>query len=250
MNRLITLALALLLLGGGLPAQENTAEELKFQLRELQLENQAVKSQLELESKNRQSDMASMRSALDAVKNDVDVVRNNQMLYTSILGFLGIGLGVVALYQVFVNTKKMIQEKIALVVEENRQKIINLIKSQELEHQLRTGSQVLVISPGEEPEGIIRGLLLNLGITASNIRYRRVEEVKNIQELEPDLFILNQLEAADADKLVKDSAPGQYFVAYTKVNLARHERLNFSNSPMTLYSNIINTLKFKKLVKA
>ncbi|WP_310079782.1 NARF domain-containing protein [Sphingobacterium sp. 2149] len=69
-----------------------------------------------------------------------------------------------------------------------------------------------------------------------------------------DLMVFNmpngELSQQQVDQLMAmNNDEDTHYVAYLKGRLEPNDRLNFSNSPFTLYHNILSTLKYAEVVK-
>lgn len=194
-----------------------------------------------------------LKNELGALDNKIGALQNDQDWYLKALTWFGIPAGLIALiagfYQVFVRTKKLIEDKIANIVEENKSKILQLITSQDLENTLKEESEISVLSDSENDQNNIKGIISNFHFKSRNISYRILKKEETLS-FDYDLMVFNQIDKEVINKYIADSADKDLFVAYTFKQIDRHQRLNFSNSPMTLYTNIMNTLKYKKLLNA
>ncbi len=244
MNKLLLLFLfavsTLLVLGQKPDSDSQEVQQLKQQLKEADFNAK----QLSTDLKNQKSELENKIGALD---NKVDAIKNDFDLYIKILGFFGIGFTLIALYQIFINTKRLINKRIANIVEDNRTKIIQLIQSQDLENRIRKESKIIVLSATDSESLVIETLIKSFDFNNENIKYLTKPHYSAI-EGKPDLLIFNGLEDTVVQEYLKNSTINDYFVAYTKANLGRHDRLNFSNSSITLYTQVMNTLKFRKII--
>lgn len=147
-------------------------------------------------------------------------------------------------------TKKMVTEKIAVIVEKERDAILRVVETESFDNKLRTKKELLVISASEESQASILAFLRKLKF--KNIKGRIVGEFDELPE--HDLMIFNtpddSIEQSTINELIeKYDDEDTIFVAYTGKNLERNARMNFSNSPFTLYHNILSALKYSEIAR-
>lgn len=238
------------------------AEQVKTEIQELKTSIKALEAAAVIDLGKEDNKIADLTNQLGGLDNKIGALKNDQDLYLKVLGFLGIPATLVGLILLFFSVKKLIEDKvttnlknaealvdskIANIVADNKSNILQLIRSQDLENMLKNESSMLLVSPNQKEENIIKGIMNKFKF--SGIKYRVMDNYQNPKQ-EFDLVIFNQMENDIVKEFLKNANEDDFFVAFTKVNLDRHERLNFANSPMTLYSNILNTLKYKHLLNA
>ncbi len=182
--------------------------------------------------------------------SDIDEAKKilNWLLY---LGLPATILAIVGLYYNAVRkTKKLIQERIENIVEHKREEFVKLIETQEYDTKLKNTKKLLVLSSNGISNEKIKVLFSKLKF--KNVIYRVVTEYAAFND--SDLVIFNNEDGSFSQAIIDDyitNTPDEdiSFVAYTNVNLTRNSRINFSNSPFTLYHSVLSTLKYTEILK-
>lgn len=158
----------------------------------------------------------------------------------TILAFIGLWIATVSF------TNKRIKTKIADIVEGNRNEIISLIKSHEIDTRLRKESKLLILSNDAETESHLKRVFVQLNF--DNAVFRTITGFQSYNEY--DLIVFNNHNGSfNKDTITKylENTTDQIFVALTNENLTRHERLNFANSEFTLYARVMESLKYQEI---
>lgn len=160
-----------------------------------------------------------------------------------------IGLGVVYLSAIK-KSKKLIIDKIERIVEHKREELIKLIQTQEFDSKLKRIKKIVVLSPSDEANEQIKQFFSKVKFT--EVRFRVINQYSPIDDF--DLIVFNDYDGAFSQDVINEylvNIPDDdvSFVAYTTKNLIRNHRINFSNSPFTLYHSILSTLKYSEILK-
>jgi hypothetical protein len=172
----------------------------------------------------------------------------------SLLVWIGIPatlLGLLSAYFLAINrAKKLVVNKIESIVEHKREEIIKLIETQEFDSKLRKTKRLLILSSTEKAQEDIKKFFFKFKF--KNVQYRIVDQYKLFTDY--DVIIFNNEDGSFGQDLINQyllnaSPDDTCFVAYTTVNLNRDHRVNFSNSPFTLYHSVLTTLKYDEILK-
>lgn len=167
------------------------------------------------------------------------------------LGIPGTILGLLAVYFGAVKrAKKIIVERIETIVEHKRDDLIKLIETQEYDTKIKNTKKLLVLSPNDQANEKIKATFSKLKFKSVN--FRVVTQYVAFNDY--DLVIFNDSDGSFSQAVIDDyisNTPDEdiSFVAYTIKNLTRNPRINFSNSPFTLYHSILSTLKYTEILK-
>lgn len=156
-------------------------------------------------------------------------------------------LGYIAL---LIYARKLVTSRIASLIEKKRDDIIRLVETEAFDNKLRNTKKILVISASEEGSE-------SIGTFLGKLKFKLVlcRTIGGFNELpDHDLMVFNmpngELSQQQVDQLMAmNDDEDKHYVAYLKGRLEPNDRLNFSNSPFTLYHNILSTLKYAEVVK-
>lgn len=217
---------------------------LENNLEEVQNNQNNYKKECQLNHKTILSDMKSLKLEF------VD--------YLKILTYFGIPvtlIGMIVLgYTTFKKAEKMareqVEKRVARIIEEKREELVKLIQSQDLEEKIKKHSRIIVLSNGIGEEKHIKPLLKQFGFDVEKTKYEIVNDYERLTNY--DLIIFNNFSNNFNKQLLgtylEQSTNKDIFLAYTNERLQQHPRLSFANSQFTLYTNMMNALKFEKLL--
>lgn len=190
----------------------------------------------------------------DTVDNKVEEIDESMKILKWLLfiGFPATILGLIGVYYSGVKkARKMIVDRIETIVEHKREDLIKLIETQEFDTKLKNTKKLLVLSSNETASENVKRIFSKLKF--KTVHFRVVTQYVTYTDY--DLVIFN-----DSDGLFNQAVIDDYiantpdedisFVAFTIKSLTRHPRINFSNSPFTLYHSILSTLKYTEILKA
>lgn len=149
------------------------------------------------------------------------------------------------------------EKRIDSLIKEKEEYFKQLIKSQEVETQIREKTKLLVLSSSEETDKQIMKVISKFKFPANNISNKIIQpnggldhkDYKGIQ-----IIIINDIDSSFdrplLNRLLADSPGDSLFLGYAtgKENLPRDEKMNFANSKFTFYQNLINLAKYKEVV--
>lgn len=164
-----------------------------------------------------------------ALKNQIDAkleesskdIKDAKLLLKWLL-FVGMPLtlgGFLLIYfQGIKKAKKIVADKIANIIEHNREEIIRLIESQEFETKLRTTKNIVVISPNATSEQSIKQIMTKFKF--KSISYR--VDGSYTQLPAHDLIVFNNYDGTFNQQTIDDylrNIPDDdiHFVAYCKI---------------------------------
>jgi RNAse (barnase) inhibitor barstar len=168
--------------------------------------------------------------------------------------YLGVPVSLLAWVGVYIlairKSKKIILEKIEAIVEHKREEIIKLIETQEFDSKLKKTKDIVVLSANEAANDEIKLVFSKLKF--SKVKFRIVNEY--IEVVDSDLIVFNNYDDSFSQTVIDEYLDNLLdedlcFVAYTTRKLKPNSRINFSNSPFTLYHSILSTLKYSEILK-
>ena len=230
---------------------EKRIEVLEGQKENLEKQSELIQKSIESKATQLDNQFSSNKIEIDKKLQTVDIIIS---LFG--LGLIGTIIGFFIAFKNFITKKaeevaeKRISETIENVIENNKNQIIDIVKSQDLEQQFRQQSKILIVSDAPATANETKGFLEEIGFKTSNLDIITSDKfIKPSKEF--DLIIL------DDHKITKShhdifreftEKVSAYFVFYgDRFDATRREKLNFANSTFTLYGQIVSTLKFKKL---
>jgi hypothetical protein len=140
---------------------------------------------------------------------------------------------------------------VATLLEVNRDKILALIKSQEIEQNVKQNSKIHVITASEEDKAYLERFFEEVGI--AKVSYAIGKPYQPIAS-DIDLVIFDDHRDTKADhdlfnEYIQNSDDEKpLFVFFGKhFNAINREKVNYSNSKFTLYNQVVNSLKYNEL---
>ncbi|MEZ4961213.1 MAG: NARF domain-containing protein [Saprospiraceae bacterium] len=187
------------------------------------------------------------KEELITMKEDFKEIHDDHTWYFRFFSILGIVLGSIAgvsFYQVFFGIRNRIRKEIGNTITRNKETLLRLVDFQELEERFKANIPILVVSPDADARDTFKKTFGDMGFKKMEHHTGSIPE-----KLDEKLVVLNLLDKDQVSKFIELSGEKTLFVAYTKGTLDRHDRLNFANSPMTLYARIMETVRFSELKK-
>lgn len=145
-----------------------------------------------------------------------------------------------------------VNEKFESMFIEKREKLVQLIKSQDEELNLKQNKSILVISPAKSDETFIRRFFQEMEFELVNFKRHGQQFDFTTDDLvlfndETGEFLEDEITwyVETADKFIC------FYFGGKRINCIGYEHIfSFANSKLQLYGNIINALKYKKLVES
>ncbi len=207
------------------------------------------------------------RRDLDLLKKDYEIllyqhrqqigvqIRELQIFKTIMIS-IGIGsllaLGISILH-LFFWTGNRIKKKIRSIVNKDPKLLGKLIDQADKDRRVRERSKILLLGKGgQETWATLKQLGFRELETAAFPENTELDEAafRSFKEKQYDLVVFDQLEAEQIDAYVLLSKM-PIFVGFSpkRVNVRNNDRINFANSPMTLYTRIQEAARYQELIK-
>jgi hypothetical protein len=229
-------------------------EILEGQKENLNKQSDLLEQDFEIKKKNLDT-----RFSENKIEIDKELSGVRSLIYTLGIGVLGLLLGYWFYFRSFIKrkTEEIAEDKInsyvANIVEVNKEKIINLIKSQDIELYVKENSSIQVITETEEDKNYLSKFFNEVNI--SNVSYVMKNEFINPPS-DIDLVIFDDHRVTNSkhdlfnEYIQNSSNKDLLFVFFgDRFSAIERERVNFANSKFTLYNQIINSLKYNELRK-
>lgn len=190
-------------------------------------------------------DWTNEKIELEAKKGSVD--REIYKIYVFATAFMIIGsLGIFATLRSAIN--RSMYEHISSLTKENKEIIKEIIKNNREEEELKREKEILILAQEEDSNKKLEMFLESMGF--KNITVQIWNDIINFEDYH--LVILNREDDIfgwkKAEEIVKDNSNIKFFdYVVNKDNWMKDNRiknvLNRSNSQITLYRNLLETLK-------
>ena len=238
---------------------ENNTDFQKLNERVERLEGlkENLEKQSELLEKEADLKAENLNSAFKENKLEID---QKLWMINIFLGVLGLGLlGSFIYFKNYVRRQaeelanKKVEESIDNIIEEKKDEFISLIQSQILENKVKESSKILVLSETEVDAENLQTFFSSMEIR--NVDVELSSEYKDYTK-KYDLIILDDqnmnghrhdLFREYVEKLSSEEVFFVFFGDRFKIN--NREYVNFANSRITLYNQIISSLKYKEIMK-
>lgn len=228
-------------------------EILEGQKENLNKQSDILQQDFDLKKQNLDTQFSENKIEID---KDLSGLRN--LMYTLGAGVLGLLLLYFGYIRSFIKKKseeiaeKKIAEVIGSVVEKNKDKIVNIIESQDIELKVKKENKLLIISETDEDKEFISKFFKEAGI--SNFDFADSANYNAISN-EIDLVVFDDRRATNKfhdlfNEYLEKSNENTLFIFFgDRFNAAKRDNINYANSKYTLYNQIINSLKFKEVMK-
>ena len=232
----------------------NRIEILEGQKENINKQSELLEKDFEIKKKDLNSEFLANKIEID---QDLSGIRN--LLYTLGIGVLGLLLGYWFYFKSFINRKaeeiseNKINDIVSNIVETNKDKIVNLIKSQNLELLLKEKSHLLVIVENEIDKEFLSTFFKEVNI--KNVTYSIGNEyTKPTSDINLVIFDDHRFTKTNHtlfnEYLEKSNNNDLLFIFFgDRFNAIDREKVNFANSKFTLYNQIMNSLKYNELRK-
>jgi hypothetical protein len=184
------------------------------------------------------------------LKKDYDYIQFFAWLFGSVCAVSIIGSVFFCIRSIHKVAEQKINEKFESLFNEKREKLIQLINSLDDELNLKKSSTILVISPEETNETFFKRFFRKMGFErVSFIKHGLIFDKQSI-----DLILFNdeddKFHEDDIIQYVENSNKSIcFYFGGKRINCKGFEHIfSFANSKLQLYGNLINALKYKKLV--
>lgn len=236
-------------------------QKIEQRLEVLEGQKENLDKQSEILEANFESKEKEINTAFDQYQLEINKEVNwiyNLLTYWIPLVFLGFGIPLFVYIKDFIKktskekAEQIITERVADIIEENKEKIISLIFEYDIETRLKRESKILVILEDKSHQPYMEMLFLEIEIL--NVQFI-VGEKYITPAPDIDLIIFDDHnDTGKNHKLFEEyldqlSDNNMLFIFYGKKFNQRREQLNFANSKYTLYDRIMNSLKFRDISK-
>lgn len=200
-------------------------------------------------------------------KSEIEIIRAKEEIkdeirpikyavgFVTFLALLAVGA---FLYQLFWGVKRIadrqMKRNLQNHLKSNADVILNLIKSQQAENDIKRKMKITTLNPTENDATILEKILTKMGfINISSLDMKKCED-----NTESDLIIFNDRDCNFDHQLIHDylrqSKEVDLFIYFGSARLElpndlgeHRDKLNFANKSFTLYHQIIQTLTYKQL---
>lgn len=175
-----------------------------------------------------------------------DVDKSLTIIY-GVLGFFGLSIlgGSILLLR---KTKSLILQKIVSTIEKDEDIIKKIIHSEDYENKLKKTKKLLVVYETNGDNENIKKVLKEF----KNVRFKEFSDNEDIISYDLIIFSYQKQDTTNYDKLedIIRNNQEKIFVYYntTRDNLKQTGKVNHSNSEITLYSSVMNALKYQDLI--
>lgn len=228
---------------------ENRIEKLEGQKENIEKQAELLQIDFELKKKDLENKFSEYK-----IETDKHLAWLKTITYIVGLGTLGILAFILNYLRKYTVRKaeETVDTRIAGIVEQNRGKIIALIKSQDIEETVKKKSKILVITKTEAEKAYLADFFEKTGI--ENVTYETsdvyVQPNKDIDLIlfDDHLSKANNRHLLFNEYIRKSTNPNDLYVFFgKKFNTDNREKVNYANSKFTLYDRIINSLKYKAI---
>jgi hypothetical protein len=248
----IFILLVCFLCAAGYAQKKDPVEELANRVKILEGQKENLDKQGDLLHKKFEAKAKDLDLKIEEIR--LEQKKNNWIfpVLLFIIPFIGVGG--------FLGLKKYINKKareeadkiINNVFPEKEKEFLELAKKQTEEFQLKKDKSILVISNNQNEDPFIERFFSKMGF--ANVHYETLKKVKNANKY--DLLLFNN------EKQTSDHADLLAVIAKTKPDVfcfyfgpdrfdgkEFKDRVNFANSRVQLYGNLINSLRYQSLLK-
>ncbi len=230
-------------------------------LQEIELKINAIESQQKIASQEATLYQKELEIKNNQLKSEVEKSLSTINWIISMLGIGGLGIfGIFFVY--FKNlikkkaekiANKKIKKALATIVRDKEAELTSLIQSQSLEYKVRNESKLLVVSETQADANYMKNFLSRSGFVNVDYKINKSFE-KPVNNYDLIIFDDHQVTKNCHDLfreyMEKLSNEDVNFIFFgDRFNIQNREKINFANSKFTLYSQIINSLKFRELMR-
>ncbi len=193
---------------------------------------------------------------VDSKLSDVDKRCNSFFDKVSYLGVPGTVIAFIALIiSIWVSIHKIAEKKINAkfdsILNDKKEKLIQLINTQDEELILKTDKSIMVISELGTDESFMEAFFDKMGF--KKVQYKKADDIQSYNSC--DLVLFDDEDGSfDHNKIKKiaDKFPASavcfYFGMKIELNNEERKRYVFANSRLQLYGNIMNALRYQSLL--
>lgn len=223
-------------------------------------QDSALSQRIEIIEKTQESTKLLYEAKTEQLKLDYEKFKNDLQDQTSFNKVLGLIFGSVTIvgliigwFSVYNKAKSYADDKVKNTIDNllliEKGKIINIVNSHDEEYQLKQNSNILVVS-SKVQELEFEDFFNKIGF--KNVEYN-VSEARISDTLKYDMvFFNNEDEYFDDDKISKyyEKDSNQVYFVLGPKKIEMKKRMNCSNSKISMYNNLMSTLKYQKLISS
>lgn len=244
-----------------------TVDELNNQVKNLEEKNEKLEKEIriwqkniEMESKGLDNKSLFMENNLNLIKEEIRTEQTKiNGLFTFLFGLIGfIGIGGFWRIKKYVNKRaqEYAEKIINKLFPEKEKELIEMIKKQNEEFQFKEKHSLLVVSNKEGDELFLRRFFKEMKFNPKKIDYETLDKCKTKRSIKEDLvFFNNEEKTMEHDVLLdilsktKDTSLCFYFGPDRFDGKEFKDKVNFANSRVQIYGNLINSLRYKSLLE-
>lgn len=240
--------------GNTLEGLEKRVDRLEGQTDLFEKESQFLKEHLnsKFDNKSKAIDLA-IKEKEDKLKNDYQYIKFVVWIFGSVT-FIGLIIGIITLYfKIYKVAAQKVDEKFETLFNENRDKLVQLIKNQDKEFQLKQKKAVMVVSGDDTDDWFLKNFFSKMGFR--KVRFERLQP--DMPDIDVDLVLFNDEDGALSDGSIltvmsKTSVHtiGFYFGS-KRIDFTSDykDRSSFANTKMQLYCNLMNALRLQEILR-
>ncbi len=243
------------------PPESKEIQDLKNRIQVLENQKENLDKQADILQQNFDLKTRELNSQFTAYKLEVE--KSTRLVYF-ILGALGL-LTAGAFIAIILHFRKFIQKQaeafatskvsIALdtIVEDKKAEIIALINNQSIENRIKEKSRILALVESEEDQKQLQNFFDNTGF--KNIKFEKSDQYKQPGKKIELIIFVDQRNTKNRHDLFREyiqrlEDKETLFIFYgPHFKVDKTDKLNFTNSKYTFYSQIINSLTYKEITK-
>jgi len=288
--RTVGLVIMVIILGiGSAYAAENSPAEIEIRLKKLEQDMILARGLVELSKELRENSVNKMfeefkrqyEQEIKSIHNEQDKFNNTaraeqnefkndikqQTLVIMVVWVILGAVGMVTLISVFITLfrsapkwiKAAIEERIGEITDIQKEHIRQIVDEKIQENRLKKDTQLLLLSAKKEHKYELEHFFEFMGFKMKSLYFDEAFDLnrqameRTFKEDKHDLIIFNRLSAAEIDAYMEKSSKNVFmaYAPYTKrLEVKARDKMNFANSPFTIYSRTMETLQYQEFIKA
>jgi len=197
----------------------------------------------------------------DNFKNKSDEMDNKYDLFKVIAALFG-SLTIITIFSLYAKLKKRvleigdkkIEEKFDSLLEEKKSRIIAILKNHNEEMKLKNEKSILVLTPKGADDSPIKKFFKEMDFNLNLIYFESPDNLNKLNKVHLALFnnesgTFDHKEIDDIIRETKDYVFCLYFGRDRFISTRHQDRVSFANAKVQLYGNLINALRYQKLLE-
>lgn len=166
-------------------------------------------------------------------------------------------------YTIFIHIRKLIEDEvhrqIGNITDIQKDYIRQIVDEKVLENRLKKEKILLLLSAQKGHKQEVENFFESMGFNYKSLYFNEAFDFeqqvmkRGFKENRYDLVIFNQLSVDEIDAYMEKSSQNVFmaYAPYTgRLNVKSQEKMNFANSPFTIYSRTMETLQYQEFMKA